>query len=135
GGTEGDAVSTPTYRHLEAKLRVAELTIAQWAGVGVGLLLAFGWAQLSPFGTKLTLFVGIYLAGLPATVAFVASQTDYDFWIHVRALGRWHAGGGRYAPGPGAAAHGYALRAPSSRERDALADRSVPALDIDALWE
>ncbi|HXE43796.1 MAG TPA: hypothetical protein VN635_01225 [Conexibacter sp.] len=128
-------MSTPTYRHLEAKLRVAELTIAQWAGVGVGLLLAFGWAQLSPFGTKLTLFVGIYLAGLPATVAFVASQTDYDFWIHVRALGRWHAGGGRYAPGPGAAAHGYALRAPSSRERDALADRSVPALDVDALWE
>jgi hypothetical protein len=128
-------MTNPTFRHIEAKLRFGGMTTAQWAGVVVGALLAFAWWKLSPLGTHLTLFVGIYVAGIPGVCAYVGSQSDYDPWLHARAFLHWQRTQDRYAPGPGRETPGYALLAPPPAPADPHADRALEPIDVATLWE
>ena len=121
------------YKHLESKLRIAELTVGQWAGVFCGVMLALGWGMyLSPLGPYPTLISAVYLAGLPACVAFLAGLSEFDLWLHVRALVRHRRSPGRYVPGPGHSARGYLVLADQRRTGAQVADG--PDLDLEALW-
>jgi hypothetical protein len=122
------------YKHLESRLRIAELTVAQWAGVLCGVLLALGWGMyLSPLSPYPTLISAIYLAGLPAGAAFLAGLSDFDLWLHVRAAIAHRRAAGRYTPGPGRAARGYLVAAdPTDDDTGAL---GAPVdLDVEELW-
>lgn len=124
------------YKHLDSKLRVADLTIGQWLGVIAGLMLAFVWGfYLSPFGTYLTLISAIYLGAVPAGATMLASVSEFDLWLLVRSAARWRRREGRFVPGPGDSARGYIVHE-DPREHDADAVRRQQAdLDLASLWE
>ena len=121
----------PAYKHLDAKLRIAELTLGQWAGVILGALVGlFFGLYLSPFGPIPSLILAIYLGGLPAGAVFVASFSEFDLWLLVRAAWQWRRRDGRYIAGPGQRTEGYRIfeattELPVSRMDD---------LDLAVLW-
>src|SRR5919108_1046236 len=95
------------FKHLEAKLRFADLSIGQWASVLGGVLFAFVFASfLSPFGGMAGVVIGVYLGAIPASAAFFASLSEFDLWGLVAAAIRWYRRGGRHLPGPGGSAGG-----------------------------
>jgi hypothetical protein len=122
------------YKHLEAKLRIGELTVGQWGGLLAGVGLAICWGlYLSPFGAYLTLLSAIYLGGIPAAAAFLASLSEFDFWLLVRSALAWRRAEGRYLAGPGEQASGYlVLREQIPRE---LAFPDEAGLELEGLWE
>jgi hypothetical protein len=123
------------YKHLDSKLRIAELTIGQWAGVVLGVLVALLWGSyVSPFGTFLTLVSSIYLGALPAGAAMLASVSEFDLGVLIRSAIAWRRRDGRMLPGPGASARGYVVRADHEHER-ANRDQQAPELDLATLWE
>jgi hypothetical protein len=122
----------PAYKQLEAKTRIAELTLGQWLGVIVGLLcalLVIVW--LRPFGMYANLVLGIYLGGIPVTIALVVSIGEFDVWLLVRAAWRWWRGDARFAAGPGDVVQGYEI---TGSERVA-ARGGVAAVDVELLWD
>jgi len=123
------------YKHLDAKLRIADLTVGQWMGLFAGLIAGMGYGTyLSPFGQMLTLVTAIYIAGIPIAAIFLASFSEFDFWLLVRSAVRWRRLDGRYLPGPGTPTPGYRLTAPPDELRHAERER-VAELDLGALWE
>jgi hypothetical protein len=117
------------YRHLEAKTRIAELTLGQWAGILVGVLVAVAFAMvLRPFSGYVNLALGIYIGGLPAAAVFLASISEFDVWLLGRSALRFHRADGRYLPGGGHGARGYTIRTPADPRGP------VGALDLGSLW-
>src|SRR4051794_41657713 len=99
------------YKHLDAKLRVAQLTVGQWLGAFAGVAVAVVWGcYVSPFGLYVTLVSSIYLGALPAGGTFLASVTEFDVWLLARSGVRWRRREGRFVPGSGSSARGYVLR-------------------------
>lgn len=123
------------YKHLEAKLRVAELTLSQWLGVCLGVCLAIAWGYISPLGSYLTLLSAIYLGAVPAGAAFLASVSELDLWLLVRSALRWRRLEGRFLPGPGAPSPGYVLIEPDEERAYEQRRRQVPDLDLGSLWK
>lgn len=124
------------YKHLEAKLRVGELTLGQWFGLFVGALTALLWAlYLSPFGTSITIFSACYIGGLPAAGIFLATISEVDLLLVARAALRWRREEGRYVPGAGPATNGYVVRADADQRRRHASDNQLADLDLAALWE
>ena len=122
------------YKHLESKLRIGELTVGQWAGLLCGVGLAIGWGlYLSPFGAYLTLLSAIYLGGIPAAAAFLASLSEFDLWLLVRCALAWRRAEGRFAAGAGELASGYVV---SPEPTPSLApDAALGEADLEGLWE
>jgi hypothetical protein len=122
------------YKHLDARLRIADLTIPQWLGILGGVLLAIVWAQyVSPFGDYVTLFTAVYVGALPVGAALYAGLTEFDLVLFVRSALRWRRMPGRYVAGPGTAALGYVVLADPA----AFAPEHNGARDIDLarLWD
>lgn len=123
-----------SYRHLDSKLRLGELTFGQWACVAGGVLAAIGYAvYLHPFGAYLTLATAVYLAGIPALLALVASLYEVRLGLIARSMLRHLREEGRYPPGPGDDSHGYVLLPAEDVERSAPVGGS--AFDGEALWD
>lgn len=125
----------PSYKHLEEKIRVGDLTLWQWGGVLAGITLAMLWGfYLSPFGALVTLFSAVYLAGLPALAALLAGLTEFDFIGLVRNAWRWWRSPGRYLPGCGdELPKGYVVVAEDRDRRGPNQEIEPPSLE--ALWE
>ncbi len=70
---------------------------------------------LSPFGGLADVIVGVYLGAIPATAAFFAGLSEFDLFGAVGAWIRWRRADGRYVPGGGSAALGYAVLASDTR--------------------
>jgi hypothetical protein len=124
------------YKHLDSKLRIAELTVPQWVGIlgGVGIAALWGLV-LSPFGDYVTVLSAVYLGALPAGAAVLAGYTEFDLWLLVRSAVRWRRLDGRFAPGSGGT-RGYVLREEHDNERGAAEARPRPReLDLQSLWE
>ena len=120
------------YKQLEAKTRIGELTLGQWVGVIAGVLCALVViAWLRPFGTYVNLVLGVYLGGIPITIALVVSVGEFDVWLLVRAAWRWWRADGRYSAGPGSAARGYQITGP----RPSGASGEATAIELQRLWE
>jgi hypothetical protein len=124
----------PAYKHLRDRLRIGELTvpqmIAMFAGFMGGLVFAL---YISPFSPYLTLCISIYIACVPAGSVILASTSEFDLWLYLRACVRDAFSDGRYMAGPGAPTDGYAI------ERDADHGRPAQAgserLDLGVLWD
>jgi hypothetical protein len=118
------------YRHLESKTRIGELTLGQWAGILLGVLVAVVFALvLKPFSGYVNLALGIYIGGLPAAAVFLASISEVDVWLTARSALRFHRADGRFLPGGGKHARGYTIRSASDARYIAA------ALDLGTLWE
>jgi hypothetical protein len=122
----------PAYKQLEAKTRIADLTLGQWVGAVAGVLCALVViAWLRPFGTYMNLVLGVYLGGIPVTIALVVSVGEFDVWLLVRAAWRWWRADGRYSAGPGSAARGYQI----TGAQPSGAGGEATAIELQRLWE
>jgi hypothetical protein len=123
----------PAYTHLRDRLRIGELTVPQLIALFCGLMAGLVWAlYLSPFSPYLTLFISIYLTCIPAGSVLLASTTEFDLWLYLRACVRDAFSDGRYMPGPGARSDGYAIDA----DVDALRSGggSVSRVGLEEIW-
>jgi hypothetical protein len=125
------------YKHLDSKLRIGELTIGQWAGVGLGVVIAGAWALYvrPPIGTTLTAVTAVYLGALPAGAALLASASEFNLFLILTSALRWRRRERRYIPGPGSGARGYVLEEDPTPAAARAARPAVADLDISALWE
>ena len=122
------------YKHLDARLRIADLTVGQWGGVLAGAIVALSWWQwLSPFGTYITLFSAIYIGSLPAGAALFAGYTEFDLVLFLRSLIRWRREPGRYIAGPGEAARGYVVI--EDADGADAPRRQLQEIDLARLWD
>ncbi len=123
----------PAYKHLRDKLRIGDLTVPQLIALFCGFMAGLVWAlYLSPFSPYLTLFISIYLACIPAGSVLLASTTEFDLWLYLRACVRDAFTDGRYMAGPGAATDGYAIEPDND-----LADTRPVAqgrLELEDIW-
>ncbi len=123
------------YKHLDSKLRIADLTIGQWLGVATGVGVALGWGMyVCPVGGYLKLASAIYLGALPAGAAMLASMSEFDLLLLVRSAIAWRRREGRLAPGPGSSIRGYVVR-PLPEDDPARRVEQAPDLDLATLWE
>jgi hypothetical protein len=121
------------YKHLDARLRIAELSIGQWTVAVLGVMIAAAWVQLSPFGTFVSLFMAVYFASLPIGGAFFASYTDFDLMLFARSALAWRRCDGRVIAGPGTRATGYVVVDESDDESRA-AESEDASPDLSRLW-
>ena len=69
----------PTYKHLEAPLRLGSFSLAQWAQIAAaGIAAAAFGAYLSPLPTTATIFVAIVGAGLPVALSYGAMGLEFS---------------------------------------------------------
>ncbi len=125
----------PAYKHLSDRLRIGELTIPQIISLFCGLMSGLVFAlYLSPFGAYLTLFISIYIASIPCGAVLLASTTEFDVWLYIRAAMHDRLTDGRYIAGAGVSLQGYAIDPDEDGGRSA---RSVEmaAVDLGAIWD
>jgi hypothetical protein len=127
----------PAYKHLDAKLRFAGLTLGQWAGVIVSLGSAIAWGEvLHPLSGTLNTVSAVYIGGIPGVAAWVMAEAEIDVLMRVRALARWRRGEDRYLPGASEEIGGYALRERVSRHAVGEPfDERQSGASLGALWE
>ena len=88
-------------------------------------------AWLRPFGTYVNLVLGVYLGGIPVTIALIVSVGEFDVWLLVQAAWRWWRADGRYGVGPGSTARGYQITGMES----AGASIGATSIELQRLWE
>jgi hypothetical protein len=124
------------YKHLEAKLRIGELSLGQWLALFVGAITALMWGfYISPFGMSLTIFTACYIGGIPGAAIFLATNSDVDIVLLLRSAVRWRREEGRYVAGSGDARPGYALAADAGEAHATNGSQQLTELDLAALWE
>jgi hypothetical protein len=121
------------YKHLDSKLKVAELTLGQWCGLMVGVAVAILWGfYLSPLGTYLTVGTAVYLGAVPASFALMSSFYEVNLGVVLLSAIKWMRLDGTFMPGPGADAEGYVVRHEQIEDDPKVA---LANLDPAALWE
>jgi hypothetical protein len=100
----------PTYKHLEARLRIGAFSVEQWTQIavaGIGAALFAGY--LSPLPTQATIFVSIVGAGLPVAVSYGAMGLEFSVAQFARAGWRYWREPRRFLAGPGKPTLGYVV--------------------------
>jgi hypothetical protein len=102
----------PTYKHLEARLRLGAFSLGQWTQItAAGVAAALFGGYLSPFPTQVTIFVSVVGAGLPVAVSYGAMGLEFSVAQFARAgWGYWRQPR-RFLAGPGEPTTGYAVLA------------------------
>jgi hypothetical protein len=125
----------PAYKHLSDRLRIGELTIPQIVSLFCGLMCGLVFAlYISPFSPYLTLFIAIYIASIPTGAVLLASTTEFDLWLYIRASTHHRFSDGRYIAGPGVTCEGYVIEADQDGARSTREDELAPA-ELGAIWD
>jgi len=134
---------SPTYKHLEAKLRIGPFSLSQWAQILVAVVLAllFG-IYLSPLPLTATIFVSIVLAGSPLALSYGAMAQEWSVADAVGAQWRHLRQPRCYLPGPSHEGVGYVVLAeepapvdPRASERVAVPPGRARDGKEGALWD
>jgi hypothetical protein len=124
----------PTYRYLDRAVRLAGLTLTQWAqlvaaGIGAWLL-----ARVLPFSGTYDLSVAISLAGVPVAASLAAGTDAVHPLRLVRDVIAWRRRAAIYLPGAtGAGIGGYRL-VPEVVAATA-SHAHVTLTSVDELWD
>ena len=125
----------PTYKHLEAKLRLGAFSLGQWAQImtaGVAAAVFGGYA--SPLPTQATIFVSIVAAGLPVALSYGAMGLEFSVAQFARAGWRYWRHPRRYLAGAGEPTVGYIVLAePARQATTAAGDGSLTEAAL--LWD
>ena len=124
----------PTYKHLDSKLRLSGLSLGQWAQVLVAVLAAivFG-VYLSPFPTAPTIWLSVFVAGLPVAVSYGAMGLEFSVGQFASAAWRWWREPRRYLAGGGASGTGYVVEA--ERSGPSETDETMSVGPSEDLWD
>jgi hypothetical protein len=127
-------VRNPTYKHLEAKLRLGSLSLGQWLQIGVaGAAAAVFGVYVSPLPTGATMFVSIVAAGMPVAVSYGAMGLEFSVGDFMAAAWRYWRSPRRYVAGAGQMSSGYLVRCEQSA---ATSDGHEPRVgEREALWD
>ena len=125
----------PTYKHLEAKLRIGAFSLGQWAQITIaGVAAAVFGGYLSPLPTQATIFVSIIGAGLPVAVSYGAMGMEFSVAQFATAGWRYWRGPRRYLAGAGEPTTGYALLADTTHQ--AATSSGIPTTGEEGLlWD
>jgi hypothetical protein len=118
----------PTYKHLEARLRLGAFSLGQWAQItAAGIAAALFGGYLSPLPTQATIFVSIVGAGLPVALSYGAMGLEFSVAQFVRAAWRYWHKPRRFPAGGGQATTGYIVlpepQTTTSTQADVHAER------------
>ena len=113
----------PTYKHLEARLRIGAFSLGQWAQITAAAAAAavFG-GYVSPLPTQATIFVSVVGAGLPVAISYGAMGLEFSVAQLARAAWRYWRRPRRFLPGAGQHSTGYVV----------VADEAAPTARMDA---
>jgi hypothetical protein len=128
----------PTYKHLDAKLRLGAFTVGQWAQIALaGAFAAVFAVYLSPLPPRVTIFVSILGAGLPVATSYGAMGLEFSLAQLVVSAWRYWRAPRRYLPGPGRSAVGYVVEVarPAETEAHAAADAEQAGREGEGLWD
>lgn len=136
-------ITSPTYKQLEARLRIGVFTLRQWSEILLSATFALLFAlYVSPFGIATTIFVSIVAAGIPIAVSYGAMSQEWSVLDALHAQWGWLTRPRRRLPGPGADTQGYLVLAASKATEEldhALSEDLVETKDMDmeegALWD
>jgi hypothetical protein len=132
--TDASALIHPTYRYLDRSVRLAGLTLSQWAqlvGAGVGAWLL---ARVLPFSGTYDLSIGITIAGVPVAASLAAGAESVHPFAQLRALVAWRRRAAVYLPGAGAAStDGYRLI--TEVTASAAGESHMTITSVDQLWD
>jgi hypothetical protein len=126
----------PTYKHLDAKMRLGGLRLGQWLQlvVAVGFAALFG-IYISPLPIGPTIAISVFAAGLPVAVSFAAMGLEFSASSIVHAIWRWARSPRRYLPGGGREATGYVVQAELRAPAFEPAADVTPTSRIAELWD
>jgi hypothetical protein len=125
----------PAYKHIRDRLRFGELTIPQIVGLFCGLMCGLVFAlYISPFSAYLTLFIGIYIASIPMGAVLLASTTEFDLWLYLRARVSDRLTDGQYVAGPGVTCQGYVIE-PEDELVNVNRCNPLRPVDLEAIWD
>ncbi len=100
----------PCYRHLTREIRLAGLTVTQWAYIVVAVFVAFMLTRVLPFGETYNLSVAVTIAGTPAAATVAGAAGEVHFFAYMKALVRWRRTAKPYvAGGPPPSLDGYVI--------------------------
>ena len=124
----------PTYKHLEANLRLGSLSLGQWVQItGAGAAAAIFGVYVSPLPTSATILVSIVGAGMPVALSYGAMGLEFSVASFAGAAWRYWRSPRQYVSGAGEPGSGYVVvpepQAPTS-------DGAAPQLgDREPLWD
>ena len=124
----------PTYKHLEAKLRLGAFSLGQWVQIGAaGAGAAVFGVYVSPFPVGVTIFVSIVGAGMPVALSYGAMGLEFAVGAFAAAAWRYWREPRRYLPGAGGPSRGYLV----SREQPTVTDasRECRVAEREPLWD
>jgi hypothetical protein len=128
-------VRHPTYKHLEARLRLGAFSVGQWAQITIaGVAAAVFGVYVSPLPTSATVFVSILCAGLPVAISYGAMGLEFSVGQFAAAAWHYWRNPRRYLPGPGAATTGYAIQATDALHAVTPAQASQ-ATEREPVWD
>jgi hypothetical protein len=123
------------YKHLNAKLKIGDLTAGQWASALLGVVLMLGWGfYLSPLSSYPTIITAVYLGGVPVALALLANYAELNIWRFATKALTWGRAEGAYSAGPGDQYTGYVL-APDPRAEQNARRGERQLLDLSTLWD
>ena len=129
---------SPTYKHLEAKLRIGPFSLGQWAQILVAAVVAllFG-VYLSPLPATATIFVSIVLGGSPLALSYGAMAQEWSVTDAIGAQWRRARQPRCHLPGPTQTGTGYLVLAeqPDEPTPRAGAAPAGPGGEGEALWD
>jgi hypothetical protein len=124
----------PTYKHLEAKLRLGSFSLGQWAQItAAGAAAAIFGVYLSPFPASVTIFVSIVGAGMPVALSYGAMGLEFAVGEFAAAAWRYWREPRHYLAGGGGSSCGYVVR----RELSTVTSgrRGSPMAEGEPLWD
>jgi hypothetical protein len=124
----------PTYKHLEARLRLGAFTLGQWTQITAAAIAAtlFG-GYVSPLPAQATIFISIVGAGLPVAITYGAMGLEFSVTQFSRAAWRYWRSPHRYLPGAGQPTSGYLVLNDRATELAATLDTAAkrePVWDV-----
>ena len=124
----------PTYKHLEAKLRLGAFSIEQWVQIAVaGIAAALFGGYLSPLPTQVTIFVSIIGAGLPVAVSYGAMGLEFSVAQFARAGWRYWREPRCFLAGAGKSTTGYVVLAEATATAPSPEGRQAHEREL--LWD
>lgn len=131
--SDGPSLIHPTYRYLDRAVRLAGLTLSQWAqlvGAGIGAWLL---ARVLPFSGTYDLSIALTIAGMPVAASLAAGADSIHPFAQLRALLTWRRRAAVYLPGAGdTAAAGYRLLPEAAA---ASHDHTLTITSVEELWD
>lgn len=125
----------PTYKNLEAKLRIVGLTIGQWVQLACSVGFAVVFVEyLSPLPIEPTISLAVLVAGLPVATSYALLGAEFSATRLMRLIWRWRRRPQRYQAGPGASIAGYAIEAPAEIA-EPTSNGHAPITELELLWD